>query len=826
MLRPYFQSLLLFAALCLGSADAVAQCFTTRDAGEIELALQKLKVFGSVLYVAAHPDDENSALLAYLEKGQGLRTAYLSLNRGEGGQNLIGSEKGISLGILRTAELLAAREVDNAEQIFSLAYDFGYSKSLEETLQHWHREPVLADVVWAIRKFQPDIIVTRFPITGEGKHGQHTASGVLAEEAFAAAADPLRFKEQLAYVGVWQATTLLLNNPPPKWDPKFTPDGKIALDIGAFNRALGKTYGELAAESRNNHKSQGFGTAADAGPRIEYFTVRAGKAVGAQPFAREHFSLKGTRRLIGAIDSALDAFHQQESPEELTEALLKVRSRLGEIDDERWRVRKQAEVDRLLLDVAGVRLEALSDVATVPPGQSVGLQLRALRQADTALALCETSSSWSDKVAVEGDVTGKWGEQSLRVSVPANNAPSNQYWLTKPMGEGMFNTSTPELIGLPFSPAPLSATFTFCAEGEKIVWSCPVSYKSLSQQDGDRYEELSVVPKVAINFALGALFVPQGRTSAVQFAATSAIAGLAGTIELKAPAGWKITPNSFRVDFAERNVATQFVAAVGPGRGAGEGLLEATFVGADGERVSLSRYTVSYPHIVPRSYLQPSELKLSTGTIQTPPLKLGYVMGAGDEIAQSLQPLGYSTQMLDDAQLLHGDLSRFDTIVVGVRALNTRTAWSAFYPRLMEFVRAGGTLVVQYSANDFLSKVPAHVGPYPFTFTPIRVTDERAAVTVLDPGHAVMNRPNRIAQSDFEGWVQERGLWFAGELDGHYQPLLGMSDVGEARQDGALIVATYGKGRFVYTGLAFFRQLPAGNVGAYRLFVNLLHYGR
>jgi LmbE family N-acetylglucosaminyl deacetylase len=794
----------------------------------MELALRKLAVAGSVLYIAAHPDDENSTLLAYLSRGQLLRTGYLALNRGEGGQNLIGAEKGIPLGILRTAELLAARKIDGAEQYFTRAYDFGYSKSVDETLRLWNREQVLADIVWNIRKFRPDIVVTRFPVTGEGRHGHHTASGVLAEEAFAAAADPKRFPEQLRFVDAWQARSLLLNDLPPKWNPAFSAEGKLALDIGLYNPVLGKSYNELAAASRTMHKSQGFGTASEPGTQIEYFTLRQGRPIPENPFASEHFSLKrfeGTSGLQSAIDKALQLFYSRAPAQELFRQLLRVRGLLAEIPDARWRVEKRAEVDRLLLDTSGVKLEALSGSAQAAAGTSLPLRLRVIRRQDTALQPTAVRSRDAAEQALPKLKTNVWSEAALTLDIPAGRPASNLYWLEQPLDGATYRVARQCDIGRPFSVPAETVEIDFHAGEETFSWQCAVEAKSLSQLNGDRYEEFSIVPPASVVFDLNAQFVPREQSRALTFSVTPLREHFSGTLTLQAPAGWRVEPDTFSIGPVAEHEQQRFSARLRPDNRAGDGVLRAEWLDNARRVPARSRRSVDYPHIAPHSYLQPAEVALSTAPLRSAKLRLGYINGAGDDVPEALRSIGLATDMLSDDFLLSGDLGRYDTIIVGIRALNTRTRWPDFYPRLMAFVAAGGTLLVQYSADDFLSKVPPHIGPYPFVLKSDRVTDEQAAVRVLLPSHPLLNSPNKILSGDFDNWVQERGLWFAGELDKHYSALLSMHDPGASELQGALIAAGYGKGHFIYTGLAFFRQLPAGNAGAFRLFVNLLNYG-
>ena len=827
-LNKLLRSLVCALTAVLLVSPAFAQCFTSRSSGEINLALQKLKIAGSVLFIAAHPDDENSALLAYLARGQLLRTGYLALNRGEGGQNIIGSEKGVALGVLRTSELLEARRIDNAEQYFTRAYDFGYSKSAEETLTHWNREDILGDVVWNIRRFRPDIIVTRFPITGEGRHGHHTASAILGEEAFAAAADKNRFPEQLQFVDTWRTNALLQNEMPAKWNPNFSAEGKIALDIGQFNTALGKSYGELAAESRSKHKSQGFGTAADAESRMEYFTARFGSRLSENPFDAGQFSISrfgGSRALISAIDRAIEINRRGEGARSLFEALLRIRPLLSSISDRSWRELKTLELDRLLLDVSGAKLEALADRPAFAAGEMPSVHLSAMSRTDSGIKLCSTSATWSEDSGAAALTNSRWTTIDHKLTIPAGFAASNLYWLEQPMKDFAFGVADRRLIGLPFSPPAVTAQFKFCTEDQEFSWSCPLQHKSLDQRDGDRYQTVSIFPTASITFDLNSVFAAKGKSAKVTLEVESFADNLSGSLRFVAPPGWTVNPAALPIRVGSSGESAAVSIEAFPGKSAAPGILTAELETADGTKSAVSLRTVAYPHIESHSYLQPAQIALSTAAIELPRLRIGYIPGAGDEVAQSLSTLGYSVQILSDAELRRGNLSGFDSIVVGVRALNVKKEWSSFYPQLMEFVSRGGTLIVQYSANDFLSKVPPKIGPYPFELTSGRVTDENAEVTFRDPLHPLLNYPNKITQEDFKGWVQERGIYFAGNLDSHYSAPLEMHDQNESPLSGALIAAQYGKGHFIYTGLVFFRELPAGVPGAYRLFANLLNYG-
>jgi LmbE family N-acetylglucosaminyl deacetylase len=818
------------------------------NAAQIALGLRKLGVTGSVLYVAAHPDDENTALLAYLANGAQVRTAYLSITRGDGGQNLIGSEQGPALGLIRTQELLAARRIDGAEQFFTRARDFGFSKSPAETLRIWGKDEVLADVVAVIRKFRPDVIITRFSPGPADTHGHHTASAMLALEAFRAAADPKFHPEQLTGgVEPWQARRIFWNRSSFFLKPTDDLSGDVKLDVNGYNPLLGESYGEMAADSRSMHKSQGFGVARNRDPIVEYFHLldaadpkeRAAKKALPTIFSGIEISLKrfrGTAKLSGLVAKAV-AKLDVAAPYKVIPALAEIDGALGEIPDAGWRAEKQREVRDLVVACAGLFFDATADDFRVAPGAYLKVIATAFNRSPIPVTLDEIRFSFAQKPTSVGKVLGDRGKEPdaakrfhLEVGIQPRTdvPPTTPYWLETPPEEGLYHADA-ALIGLPERPSPLEATFGFTIGGRKFTVTRAISYKWTDPVMGERYRPVEVTPAVSVSPSTGVLIFPGAYPQTLQVKLVAGEAGVSGTLHPKAPAGWSVEPP--RAPFtlgavgSETTIGFYVRSTLEVGRGPQSGTLR--FV-ADEDVEHLSRGVVSieHPHIPIQTYLVDADVRLEPIDLKLGRTKIGYLPGPGDEVPAALRRVGYDVTLLGDEALAAGAaaLARFDAIVVGVRAFNTNERLRAAHAVLMDYVEAGGTLVVQYNTNNRLAPLAVPIGPWPFEIGQKRVTDETAAVT-LSP-HPVLTTPNALGPRDFEGWVQERGLYFADKWDGHYETPLSMHDPGEPAQAGSLLWAHHGKGTFVYTGLAFFRQLPAGVPGAYRLFANLLAGGR
>lgn len=813
--------LLLFLA-CLPPLHAQREL---SGAARVRLALDQLNTVGSVLTIAAHPDDENTALLAYFSRGRHLRTGYLSLTRGEGGQNLIGAEQGELLGVIRTQELLAARRVDGAEQFFTRAIDFGYSKTAEETLKMWGREQVLADIVLAIRRFRPDVIVLRFSGTSRDGHGHHQASALLGKEAFHAAADPGRFPEQRALAQPWQARRLLYNviafSPQQEKEASALP-GRLVLDTGEYNAMLGCSYGEIAGMSRSLHQSQGMGAPERKGSQKNYLTLVAGEPAAEDPFDGIDLTWRrvpGAEAVAKALEEASRVFSPAR-PERAIPALLAARSAMAALAHPDAK-RKLAEVEETIALAAGLWLDANASAPLVIPGQPVRVTLTALNRSRAAITLAG--------VRIDGAPARDIPAAALAYNVPvshtfewtlaANTPYSQPYWLARPRAGNLYAIGDPAWLERAENPPALAARFTLKIEGRTIELERPVEHRYVDRVRGELTRPIAIVPPVSFEFTEPTLFFPGDRPKTVEVHVRANMRGAKGTLTLETNAGWRVEPAAQPYALAEPGDQAVLRFEVTPPPHDSRSTLRAV-----GHTVRV----IDYPHIPAQTVLLPAAADLVRAALHSRVKRVGYIMGAGDALPQMLRQAGLEVTLLDDDALARADLGAFDAIVSGIRAYNTRPALRANQRRLLEYIQQGGAYVVQYNVVErgpFRSDNSplARVGPYPLTFGGGRVSVEDAPVRLLVPEHPLLRYPNRITPADFDGWVQERGLYFAATWDPRYTPLFALCDPGEPPLEGSTLYARYGKGAFVYTGFSFFRQLPAGNPGAFRLFVNLLN---
>lgn len=805
-----------FACMVLAGAAEAQQA---DGAGALAHAVDRAATTGRVLYVAAHPDDENTRLMAYLANIKHLEVAYLAMTRGGGGQNLIGGEQGVLLDVIRTEELLSARRIDGARQFFTRMRDFGYSKRADETMQKWGHDEALADVVWVIRTFQPDIIITRFT-EQPPNHGHHTASAILAREAFAAAADPRRFPEQLKDgVTVWQADRLLNNgwggNPNP-------PKEAVKLEIGGYDPRLGLEVGEIAAASRSQHKSQGFGVPADRGQYTENFLPLAGTRPARDLF--EGLQLGWERygapaasyaRAIAEAQRALDRDH----PERAVPALVRAAGELDKLrEDPRVRDARQ-RLAGAIVAAAGVYVRATAGKPVATPGGRVDVTLEVVpRLLPVTVARVELPGGAA--IQATPIATGKKEKLSLTATVPASAAPSTAYWLTEPPAPGRYVVKDARQIGQPKQPAALEAAVELVIAGRTVKLTLPVVHAWTDPVRGELTRPFVVVPPATVTPVRDAV-LSTGKAAPVALRVRAGKDAVAAHVELALPPGWTAKPASLEVALAKAGDETTVRFDVTPAAGAAAGEAR-PIVKADGAAFSLREDTIDYPHLPMQVVLRPAAVQLVPLQLRLPAGRIAYVRGSGDSIPADLTHVGFAVDELDDEALRAGDLARYPTIILGIRAYNTRAAVRASHARLMAYVEHGGTLIVQY--NTLALDGP--VGPYQLELGRDRITDETAAPTFLDPRDPLLTTPNKLGPADFDGWVQERGIYFASKWDSHYKPLLRFSDPGEGPLDGALVVARHGKGRYIYTGLVLFRELPAGVPGAYRLFANLIGAGR
>ncbi len=816
---------LLAAAAVLAGLSARAQRQLAGSA-KAELDLKRLSNTGAVLLIAAHPDDENTALLAWLARGRCVRTGYLSVTRGEGGQNLIGVEQGDAMGLIRTEELLAARQIDGAEQFFTRAIDFGFTKTAQEALDKWGKDAILGDVVWVIREFQPDVIVLRFSGTPKDGHGQHQASAILGKEAYFAAADPTRFPEQLRWVKPWRAKRLMWNafafTPEQKKAAESLP-GRIEIDPGAYDPVLGYSYREIAGMSRTMHRSQGMGAPQTHGSAKEYLTLVAGEAPTKDLFDGIDISwnrVPGGREAGSLIDRARAAF-APDHPERAVEPLIEARRIIDRLDAEAA-VRKRNDLDEAIAECAGMWLDATADRADLEPGAKFKVKATALDRGPLPVTLVSAALNATSR---DGGALAANDPKTLEFdeTVPADAPYSQPYWLREPKQGYRYTVADPRWIGRADNPPLYETVFTLAFGADRIELHRPVLFRYIDRQRGELTRPLAIVPAVEMAMPARALMFGAATPRAVEVQLRAAQPGIAGTLRLDAPPGWRIEPAERTFQFADAGQEQALAFQVSPPAADSEGELRATAT-VNGRAISVATERIDYTHIPPRFLFPPAESRLARADVRILARHVGYVMGAGDEIPGALRQIGCDVTVLTAGDLATGDLSRFDAIVTGVRAYNVRPDLAANEQRLLDYVQRGGTLIAQYNTLDG-AKLD-RVGPYSIKFSHDRVTVEDSPVKFLDPSSRLLREPNAITGRDFEGWVQERGLYFAHDWDKHYQPLFSMNDPGEKPLEGATLYSRYGKGIFVFTAISFFRELPAGVPGAYRLFANLLSAGK
>ena len=851
--RAPLAAVLLLAALRAPAAAVGPE--RPAPAGELLMKLGKLRVLGSVLYVGAHPDDENTAMIAALAEGRLLRAAYLSVTRGDGGQNLIGPELGPALGLVRTHELLSARRIDGGEQLFTRAIDFGYSKTADETFRVWGREEVLRDVVRAIRTFRPDVVVSRFPESGDGGHGHHTASAVLTREAFRAAGDATRFPEQLEEgLAPWRPRRLFWN----AWRRDGKPiEGSIPFEIGDYSPALGRSHTETAAESRSQHKSQGFGSSERRGRLTNALVLLEGEPATADPFEGIDTTwgrVPGGERVGRLLEEAERAFDPRE-PARVLPKLLEAHAALREAGRDPWVELKRAELLSAIRSASGLWLEAMAASPSATPGSTFRLNVTALVRAGGPATLVRVVVPWGSGEGLPagaGLVLNEPVQGSTSVPVPASAEVTQPHWLRARPSRGLYAVPAPK-DAIRADGAALRVSFEISMGGETLAYDVPVLFRRTDPVKGEEIRPFVVEPPVTVELEEEVLVLPDDGPRAVKVtvhaaeapgdrsgpppltpaivaagagadakAAAEPPAKVDGAVRLATPREWGVEPAVRPFSLPPGATAT-FEFTLRPPAKPGVGTLAAE-AATGGDGWSLSRREIVTPHLPPLVFFPPAEARLVHVDLARRGGRVGYVSGPGDDVPGVLRQMGFSVTLLSAEDLLRGDLGRFDAVVLGIRAANTRLELKEALPRLFAWVETGGTLVVQYQTSFEL--VADQLGPFPLKVGRDRVTVEEAPVALLAPEHPLLTTPNRIGPADFDGWVQERGLYFPSSWDERYVPLLGMADPGEKETKGSLLAARHGKGTYVYTGLSFFRQLPAGVPGAIRLFANLVSGGK
>ncbi len=825
----FYRLLFLFFTIA-----ATAQAPKKPAASEIYHSLQKLNFVGSALYIAAHPDDENTRLISYLVNDVHANTAYLSITRGDGGQNLVGPELRELLGVIRTQELLAARKIDGGHQFFTRANDFGYSKNPDETFEFWNRDDVLGDVVMTIRKFKPDVIVNRFDHRSSGStHGHHTASAMLSVEAFDNVDNASKFPKSAEEYGVWKPQRLFFNT---SWwfygsKEKFDNADKsrlVSVETGNYFPELGLSNGEIASLSRSMHKSQGFGSTGSRGTETEFLELLE----GTKPSENNLFEGINTNwsrleggNAIGAILNPLEENFNFKNPSEMLPQLLKAYPLVSNLKDGHWRNIKLEQLQQLILDCGGIFIEAASEENSVNLNQNFKVNIEAINRGKSDVVLKSIKNSEGKILWNESEMLPFNDEKKIEITVnSAKHDPpySSPYWLNEKGTVGMY-VAPEELIGLPETPPLEKLVFELQFGNTTVPFTKNIIYKFNDPVKGEVYRPLEVLPEVTASIPEKVLIFASNASENVSVIVRAGKDSISGNVSLQHPDGWKVQPaqQSFQLN---RNGETQtFNFTVTPPNVQSEGYLKPV-VNVDGQTFDKELVIIDYEHIPYQSVLFPSEAKIAKIDIQKKGQNIGYINGAGDAIPESLKQIGYSVTTIDPTNISEKSLQNFDAIVVGIRAYNTVPELTFAQPVLNKYVENGGTMIVQYNTNHSL--VTENLAPYSLKLSRDRVTDEFSEVKILAPENPLLNTPNKITKKDFEGWVQERGLYFPDEWAKEFTPILGMHDKGEAQTKGSLIVAKFGKGYYIYTGLSFFRELPAGVPGAYRLFANMLSIGK
>lgn len=810
-----------------------AQAPKKPTSGEIYESIKKLNFLGMVLYIAAHPDDENTRLISYFSNDVKARTAYLSITRGDGGQNLIGPELSELLGVIRTQELLAARRIDGGEQFFTRANDFGYSKQPDETLNMWNKEAVLNDVVATIRKLKPDVIINRFNHKTPGTtHGHHTSSAMLGVEAFDLASDKT-YKTHLQNDEVWQPKRLFFNT---SWwfygsEENFNKADKtnlLTLEIGTYYVSKGLSNSEIASLSRSRHESQGFGSTGSRGTEKEYLEFLKGDF----PTSKNVFDgidtswnrVEGGKE-IGKILQKTETDYNFKNPAESIPSLIEAYKLIQQLKDEHWKQLKSDEIKAIIAASAGLYLEAVANNASTTANSKNTLKIEAVNRSNANISLESVEISplnarLDSLVSLKQNIAKTF---TLAVTIPSEIQQTSPYWLREKGSIGMYQVSDQNLIGLPETPRVIVANFRVNVNGFVIPFAKNVIYKYNDPVKGEVYKPFEILPEVSASFVEKANIFANENAQKINVKVKAIKENLSGNLSLNIPEFWNVSPKSFSFILKEKGEEQNFEFEVKPPSKAAEAFINPVV------QIGNNKYTnelveINYDHIPFQSVIMPSEAKLVRLTIEKKGQIIGYIQGAGDAVPTALRQMGYTVVELNEDDITPEKLVNFDAIVLGIRAYNTNDRAKFYQKFLHNYTENGGTLIVQYNTNSRL-KVDAPA-PFPLKLSNNRVTEEDAKVRMINPAHELLNFPNKITDKDFEGWVQERGLYFPSEWDPKFEAILSMNDKNEPESKGSLLVAKYGKGNFIYTGLSFFRELPEGVSGAYKLFANMLSIGK
>lgn len=830
-----------FKALGLGlilfCAFAQAQAPKKLSSTEIHHELQKLNFLGTALYVAAHPDDENTRLISYLSNHVKARTAYLSLTRGDGGQNLIGPELRELLGLLRTQELLAARRIDGGEQRFTRANDFGYSKHPDETLEIWNKEQVLGDVIWTIRNLKPDVIINRFDHRRAGQtHGHHTTSAILSLEAFDMAADKNAYTEQLTTTEVWQPKRLFYNTSWWRYGSqeefdKVDKSNMLQMDVGTYYPKLGVSNNEIASLASSQHLCQGFGRISQRGSQDEYIELLKGDIPADKTNIFEGINTNWSRieggEAIGKILYAIENDFNFDNPSVHVTKLVEAYTLLQKSNDNHWKNLKSEHLKKVIIACSGLYLEANASSASAVQNEALKVNFEVLNRSNVqvklnSIAIKGTNGKLEPNLSLSEN---KKENLELEFTIPENNAYTSPYWLNEKGTLGMYKVLDNNLIGKPEIPVAFDATFQLDFSGISIPITKPVFRRYSKPDKGEIFEPFVVLPEVTASFTDDVMIFADSQPKRIALAIRAGKNNVQGLATINHPEGWNIHPAAINFSIGQKDEVQTVYFEVTPPANESEGFINPIITIA-GKNFEKSLVEISYDHIPKQSVLLPGEAKVVRLNIQKSGENIGYIVGAGDKVPESLEQIGYNVQTINVSEIEKGTLDKYDGIVMGIRAYNVIEELKFKQDYLLDYVNEGGNLIVQYNTANRWRGQFENIAPYELTISRDRVTDENAAVEIIAKDHALVNFPNAVTQKDFDGWVQERGLYFPNEWGDEFTPVLSMNDKGETAKTGSLLVAPYGKGNYIYTGLSFFRELPAGVSGAYKLFANMLSLGK
>ncbi len=826
----------LFSAfICPDFSVVNAQAPEKWTSGDIHEGIKKLNVLASALYVAAHPDDENTRLIAYLANHKYANTAYLSMTRGDGGQNLIGPEIRELLGVIRTQELLAARGVDGGQQFFTRANDFGYSKHPDETFNIWDKELVMQDAVNAIRTFKPDVIITRFSTEPGRTHGHHTASAMIANEAFDAAANRKMYPEQVKTLGTWQAKRLLFNT---SWwfygsRENFNKADKtnlFSVDVGVYYPIKGKSNTEIAAESRSMHKCQGFGSAGSRGVQLEYLEYLKGDKPEKDIFDGINTTwtrLKGGAR-IGELVAKIDREFRYDNPAASLSDLLMVRNMITALpDDKHWKAIKLAEVEELIYHCAGFFFEASANDFSAVAGDDIMIKIEAVNRSSATVVLNSVTFLPNNTTSAINETleNNKTFVNEEKLTIMDETPFGSPFWLR---GEnatlGMYDVPNSAMANMPQNPDYFQAKFNLTINNYPLIITKPIVYKRTDPVKAEVYRPFVKLPEAFVSIKDDVYVFADNEPKTVEVVVKSGTENIGGMVRLDVPKGWKCEPKELPFTLELKGATQTMEFTVYPSENQSVENITAVARFENGKQFTQELIEIEYDHIPVQTVLMPAKAKFVRVDLQKKGENVGYIMGAGDDIPASLEQIGYKVSILENKDITAENLKNFDAVILGVRAYNTVSDLKYHQSTLMDYVKNGGTMIVQY--NTSFRMVLDSIAPYSLKLSRDRVAVEEAEVRILAPKHEVMNTPNKITSADFENWVQERGLYFPNEWADQFTPILSANDPGETPKDGGLLVAKYGEGYYIYSGYSWFRELPAGVPGAYRIFTNLISIGK